>query len=439
MTQDYKIHWIGQPKQQFALARIEDEILFGGSRGGGKTDAGQAFLMYDIDKPYYRALVLRRNAKDLDDWIDRAKTMYKPANAVYVGDTFRFPSGAKIRTGHLKDENAFSQYQGHEYHKILIEELTQIDSVDNYEKLRASCRSKYPDIKPQMFATTNPDGPGHKWVKKRWNIPDMPFKPVITRTTMPNGAVATRIFIPSTLDDNKKLLESDPNYVNILNAIQDEELKDAWLNGSWAGFGLKGSYYKDQISRAMRERRFTDVPWDMTQPVITWWDIGVGDSTSIGFFQLVGFQWRMIDYYENSGEGIAHYIKVLNDKGYTYSDHYAPHDIEVRELGTGVTRKETASNLGLDFQTVPRQSIEDGINAVRLRFNQLWIDQTKCEKFIDAIKAYQKEWDEKNGIFKDKPLHNWASNPADMLRYWALTDYSPNIYYRPTGNDNDMQ
>lgn len=431
-----KIHWSPQPKQEYALARIEDEILFGGSRGGGKTDAGQAFLMYDIDKPHYRALVLRRNAKDLDDWIDRAKRMYAPAKGIYVGDTFRFPSGAKIRTGHLKDENAFSQYQGHEYHKILIEELTQIERMEDYEKLRASCRSKYPDIKPQMFATTNPDGPGHKWVKKRWNIPDAPTKPIIT---IDPDTKMSRIFIPSTLQDNQRLLESDPNYINILNSIQDEELKDAWLHGSWAGFGLKGSYYRDQLSRALRENRITDVPYELALPVITWWDLGVGDSTCIGFFQKVGLQWRMIDYYEASGEGLAHYVKVLSEKGYIYSDHYAPHDIVVKELGTGLSRLEQAQNYGLNFDIAPKLSIEDGINAVRARFNTLWIDKTKCERFIECIKNYQKEWDDKMGEYKQKPLHNWASHAADMIRYWAVTDHRERPSYSPNTNQSAMR
>ncbi|TXG76604.1 hypothetical protein E6Q11_04355 [Candidatus Dojkabacteria bacterium] len=435
MEDEIKIHWKPQPKQEYALARNEEEILFGGSRGGGKTDAGQAFMMYDIDKSYYRGLVIRRNATDLDDWIDRAKVMYASAKGVFVGGTFVFPSGAKIRTGHLKDDNAYSKYQGHEYHKILIEELTHIESEDDYEKLRGSCRSKYPDIKPQIFATTNPDGAGHKWVKKRWRIPDHPTKPIITVDK--NGL--RRIFIPSSLDDNKKLTENDPNYRNLLEAISDEELKDAWLNGSWAGFGLKGAYYVKQLATAYREGRVTHVPYDLSLPVITWWDIGVGDSTTIGFFQKRGLQWCMIDFYSNEGEGLSHYVAVLQAKGYVYSDHYAPHDIEVKEFGTGKSRKEQAQSLGLYFNVAPRLSIEDGINAVRTRFPTLWIDETKCEKFLDAIKAYQKEWDEKNGMFKDKPKHDWASHTADMLRYWAVTNHVDPISYQPNDNTSSMR
>ena len=115
-----KIHWKPTTKQAEALSKIEYEILYGGARGGGKTDVGQVFMLYDKDHPRYRGLVIRKNAGDLNDWISRAKVMYKPTGAMFVQGEIRFPSGATIVLGHLKDENAFEKYQGHEYHKILI-------------------------------------------------------------------------------------------------------------------------------------------------------------------------------------------------------------------------------------------------------------------------------------------------------------------------------
>lgn len=414
-----KVHWEAQPKQKIALSATEDEILYGGARGGGKTDAGQAWLLYDIDKPRYRALVIRRNATDLSDWIDRAKHMYAPARGVYVGDAFVFPSGAKIRTGHLKDDNAYSKYQGHEYQKELLEEITHISSEDNYEKLLGSCRSTVPGIKPQVFATTNPDGPGYSWVKRRWSIPDSPIEVIRTKDEKTGR---TRIFIPSRVQDNPKLMESDPGYIKYLQSIQDDDLREAWLNGSWAGITLKGAYYRKQIQQARDEKRITSVPYETMLPVYTWWDLGVGDSTCIGFFQAVGLEWRMIDYYEASGEGLNFYASVLRQKGYTYAQHFAPHDIEVRELSTGKSRKEIAENFGINFDVAPNLPIDDGINAVRMKFKRLWIDEKKCEAFISAISQYQKEWNDKTGDYKSKPLHDWTSHAADMLRYWAVSE-----------------
>lgn len=421
MTLPPKVHWAPQPKQSVALSSIEDEILYGGARGGGKTDAGQAFLLYDIDKPRYRALVIRRNATDLSDWVDRAKHMYAPSKGVFIGDSFIFPSGAKIRTGHLKDENAYTKYQGHEYQKMLLEEITHIPSESNYEKLLGSCRSTVPGIKPQVFATTNPDGPGYSWVKRRWSIPDSPNEVVRTNDERTGR---TRVFIPSRVQDNSKLMEADPGYIRYLESIQDEDLRDAWLNGSWAGITLKGAYYRKQLDEARRNNRITTVHYEPLLPVYTWWDLGVGDSTAIGFFQVVSFQeWRMIDYLEASGEGLSYYANELRRKGYVYAEHWAPHDIEVRELSAdGKSRKQIAENYGISFNVVPKLPIEDGINAVRTRFRTLWIDKDKCSPFLNAISQYQKEWNDKMGDYKDKPLHDWTSHAADMLRYWAVTN-----------------
>jgi len=142
-----KITWVAhQWPQKEALSRTEYEILYGGARWGGKTDAGMARLLYDVGNPLLRALVVRKNSEDLKDWIDRAKIMYQWTWAVFSWQPaeIRFPSGAVIRTGHLKDDNAYTKYQGHEYQRQLIEELTQISNEENYLKLISSCRSTVP-------------------------------------------------------------------------------------------------------------------------------------------------------------------------------------------------------------------------------------------------------------------------------------------------------
>lgn len=184
---------------------------------------------------------------------------------------------------------------------------------------------------------------------------------------------------------------------------------------------IKGAYYVKQLSKARKEGRITSVPYDEILPVSTWCDLGIGDAFSILFFQHYGKEWRLIDYYEASGEGLAHFAKVMKDKGYFYENHWAPFDIEVKELGTGLSRKEVAAGLGIDYQVAPKLSIEDGINAARMKFNTLWIDEEKCARFIHCISLYHKEWDDKRGEFKNKPYHDFTSHAADALRYWAVT------------------
>jgi hypothetical protein len=414
-----KIHWRPQVKQSEALVRTENEILYGGARGGGKTDAGQAWLLYDIGEPRYRALVIRRNADDLKDWIDRARRMYEPTGAEFSGNPtdIKFPSGAIIRTGHLKDENAYTKYQGHEYQKILIEELTHIPRESDYEKLLGSCRSTISGISPQIFCTTNPDGPGYSWVKNRFAIPDEPKETIVTTTK--DGR--SRVFIPARVEDNPKLTTADPQYITYLESIQDVDLRKAWREGSWAGVQVEGAYYRAQINKARADGRITSVPYDANALVHTWWDLGMNDSTAIGFFQNIGQEIHWIDSFAGEGEGLAYYVAELSARGYSYGNHYFPHDIEVRELGTGKSRKEVLEGMGIVVQVVPNIPINDGINAVRGMFSRLWIDAEKNKEAIHAISNYRKEFDEKRGTYKDRPRHDWTSHYADMVRYKAVT------------------
>ena len=237
-----KVFWKPHPGPQTeVLTRPEYEILFGGSRGGGKTDAGLAWLIRWVHLPYYRALVIRRNSDDLRDWVDRATMFYGTAGGKVVGNPpeVRFPSGAKIRTGHLKDDNAYTKYQGHEYQKMLIEELTQIDAEINYLKLIASCRSVNPDLRPQIFCTTNPGGQGHQWVKDRFRIVGTPRESI---KTVDEKTGRKRIFIPARVEDNPTLMENDPEYVLFLESLP-ENLMKAWRLGSWDIFS--GQFFNE--------------------------------------------------------------------------------------------------------------------------------------------------------------------------------------------------
>lgn len=183
---------------------------------------------------------------------------------------------------------------------------------------------------------------------------------------------------------------------------------------------ILGAYYGKEMALAEGEGRITSVPHNPGLPVVTSWDIGVGDSTSIWFAQLVGKEVHVIDHYEASGEGLAHYAKVLQDKPYNYSAHLVPHDALAREFGSGKSRIEQAKALGLDWQVVPKHTVEDGINAVRLMLPQVWFDRVKCSHGLEALRQYRTEWDDKARVFKDRPKHDWTSHAADSFRYMAI-------------------
>ena len=204
-----------------------------------------------------------------------------------------------------------------------------------------------------------------------------------------------------------------------LKAAQEVMSKDLYEQEFECSFqaAITGSYYGHIIESLAKEGRVGDVPHDDNLDVETWWDLGLNDSTSIWFAQRYKGEIRLIDYYENSGFGLDHYIDIIDQKGYDYSKHIAPHDIKVRELGNmGKSRLESALELGIAFEVAPKVSIEDGIEAVRKELTNCWFDKNKCKTAIEYLKAYQKRWDDKNQCFRNKPLHNFASHCADSFR-----------------------
>jgi hypothetical protein len=188
---------------------------------------------------------------------------------------------------------------------------------------------------------------------------------------------------------------------------------------------IDGSYYAKEMATVRKDGRITDVPYDQGFPVETFWDLGMDDSMTIWFRQRIGSQNRIIDYLEESGEGLAFYAKKLNERGYLYGKHYFPHDIAVRELGTGVSRLDKAEELGIRpiVQVVRPRDIEAvlaGIEASRTFLSTCVFDRSKCAQGIKALDNYKKAWDEKRGTFMRGPFHNWASHGADSFRTGAV-------------------
>lgn len=180
-----------------------------------------------------------------------------------------------------------------------------------------------------------------------------------------------------------------------------------------------GAIYSKELAGLRENGQITRVPHDPALPTHTAWDLGVGDSTAIVFWQQIGREVRFIDCYEATGEGLPHYAQVLKDKGYSYGTHYAPHDIAVREFGSGKSRMDVAREFGIDFDKVPIQGLEDGIHAARMLLPRCWIDSRKCEPMVEALHHYRWDVDAKSGNLKPKPVHDWSSHFADAYRYAA--------------------
>lgn len=184
---------------------------------------------------------------------------------------------------------------------------------------------------------------------------------------------------------------------------------------------IEGSVYGDIIRTIEDNNQITAMSYDQSLEVHTAWDLGVDDSTAIVFFQILGNQIIVIDYYENNREGLPHYVKVVKDKDYIYGEHYAPHDIEVMEFSTGKTRQEVAYQLGIRFRILPKLALEDGIHSLKMILPRCWFDAENTKPLISALRQYHRKYNEKMKMFSNKPVKDWSSHACDAARYMAMS------------------
>ena len=198
-----------------------------------------------------------------------------------------------------------------------------------------------------------------------------------------------------------------------------------------------GAYYGKELDEAEKDNRITTRIYDKAVAVNTVWDLGMSDHTVIWFYQQAGHEIRLIDYYASNGYGLDHYAKVLQDRGYVYGKHVLPHDVQVRELGTGRSRLETLHGLGIAAEIAPNLSIEDGINAVRRILPRCWFDKETCAEGLKALRQYRRQWDDQRKVFLTRPMHDWTSHPSDAFRYLALSVIDPVTPHKPPARKMD--
>ena len=221
--------------------------------------------------------------------------------------------------------------------------------------------------------------------------------------------------------------------------LSDEELEDAQFIMSEEEYereyecsfvsGARGAYYAKQLRKAELDGRICHVPYDTAHEVYTFWDLGVDDSTSIWFLQAIGKELRFIDYYENSGEGMVHYAKMLKERGYNYGDHYMPHDAASKSVQTGITTKAYAESMGIKPISIvtrakDKAAVLAGIESGRNIISQCVFDKKKCSRGLSALESYQAEWNESKKKLGDGPLHDWTSHAADAFRTFSV-GYAP--------------
>lgn len=183
---------------------------------------------------------------------------------------------------------------------------------------------------------------------------------------------------------------------------------------------ILGAYYGRELADLERMGRLVSVPREPALPVHTAWDLGIGDSTAIWAFQVLGAEIRVIGHYEANGRALDHYAKECEARGWKGGEDFVPHDARVRELGTGRTRVEMLLQSGRRPRLVPAHRVEDGINAARMTLPLCWFDADACRDGLEALRQYRTDYDEKTRAFRNTPKHDWTSHSADAFRYLAM-------------------
>jgi hypothetical protein len=207
-----------------------------------------------------------------------------------------------------------------------------------------------------------------------------------------------------------------------LKAAKNEMGEDKYRQEFECSFdaAVEGSYYGQILNELEDKKHMQEIPREELSRTFTAWDLGMGDSTSIWVAQLVGSEVRLIDYYENHGVGLDHYVKWIRDNDYIKAEHILPHDVRVRELGSGKSRLEMLEEAGLEIKIAPRMGLDDGIQAVRRLLPRCWFNVPKVQTGLNCLRNYRRDYDEKRKIFYERPLHDWSSHGSDSFRYLAL-------------------
>lgn len=219
---------------------------------------------------------------------------------------------------------------------------------------------------------------------------------------------------------------------------QQDEMKREFPSTADEAFeaALIGAYYSKQMAKVRLESRIGEFPYNPNAVVHTGWDIGRSDSMPQWFFQINGPWIDIIDFYQSTDEAMDHHKIIMDKRGYIYGKHFAPHDIKKKDLMvSGLNRIDRASEIGIDFEKVNRtKDVIEDINEVRRMFYRFRFNEATTAEGIKALDSYRKEWNEKMGCFRELPLHNWASHPADAIR--TLVHGALSLAPVPSASDN---
>lgn len=445
--QGRKAVWVPQPRQAVFMARGEDEVLFGGAAGGGKSDVLVAEALRQVHIKHYKGLILRKTYPQLGELIDKTLNLYPQIfpKAKYnsTTHTWRFPSGAKIIFGSLPHSKDKYNYQGQAYDFIGFDELTQF-TYEEYIYLVSRNRPNGPDTRVYMRATANPGGIGHGWVKDRFITAAPPMTTVWeeVKAKLPNGEERalkrSRIFVPSLLTDNEALIRNDPGYMARLASLPEAQRK-ALLYGDWDSFsGQVFTEWRNDPDH-YADHRGTHVIDEFEPPA--WWsyyrslDWGYRKPFSIGWWAVDndGVAYRILEWYgcerDNPDTGLQmdpsevfRQVAVL-ERTHPYLKGRKIHgvaDPAVWQTQTGVSVAEEATKQGVYFTPGDNSRLAGWMQLhERLRFSEdgtagMYVFKT-CRDFIRTFPALVYDERHVEDVATDTEDHQ-----GDEARYFAM-------------------
>lgn len=416
------ILWQPTDKQAEFLSASDDEVLFGGAAGGGKSDAividGLGAATNAWKNPKYRGLLIRRTFPQLRELIDRTRVIYPAIDpgAKYkeADKAWEFSSGAKLIFGFCERDPDVYQYQGQEFQWIGIDELGHFPTSFVYEYLTSRLRSPDKTLNCYMRATCNP---GPKWIMERFGITKGGQGSCVELDI--EGRVFKRRFIPSFLSDNKHL--DGTGYRERLLQLPEAQ-KQMLLDGRWDVYDVPNAVYKNEMVELRDAGRILNVPHDPMLKTHTVWDLGAADNTSIIFVQKDSTgALRVIDYHQDNRKDIPHYAQVLKQKPYNYGTCFLPHDGDSKHVILNKSAKDMLQAFNFDVTVLPRLTIEEGLRAARSIFGRCYFDHVKTDLLIDCLQNYKFGINAQTGSYT-QPVHDNYSHGADAFRYLAMAE-----------------
>ena len=451
--------WTPQPRQEAFMRRGEDEALYGGAAGGGKSDALVIEALRQVETPHYKGLILRKTFPQLTELIDKSQRYYKAAypDARYNDSkhTWTFPSGAKIIFGSMNHSKDKLNYQGQAYDFIAFDELTHF-TYDEYIYLVSRNRPNGPGTRCYIRATANPGGVGHGWVKERFVTAAEPGKTIWETVTYdePGQGLVTkrrsRVFIPAKIWDNKELLRNDPTYVTNLASLPEAE-RAALLDGSWDSYA--GQFFSEWRNdpEHYHDHKWTHViePFDISMAnvnIYRSYDFGYAHPFSCGWWAVTpdGTFYRILEWYGSNGtpnkgleigpdEQFKEIARIEREHPWLRGrDIYGVADPSIWDGSRGVSVAETAEKHGIYFEPGINDRIPGWMQChYRLQFNEQGYARmyvfNNCKDFIRTIP---------NLVFSQKNIEDLDTDgedhQADEFRYFAMSlPVSPRVPAKP--------